>query len=67
MQSTKWTLNSEDWKKWGINVLMFTAPALVVFFFQLSQGVDFKAATAMAILVFYGLVADLLKKLSAGK
>lgn len=63
--SEKWTLNKYDWKTIGKNVLIFTAPALVVFFFQLSQGVSFKAALALAALVLYGVSADFFKKFSS--
>jgi len=67
MQSKRWTLNKKDWIKWGKNVLMFTAPALAIFFYQLSQGVELKKALWLAIFALYGLLADLFKKLSAGK
>ena len=65
--SKKWTLNDTDWKKIGLKVLLFTAPALAVFFAQLAAGVDWKVAGAVAILAIYGLLADFFKKLSAGK
>jgi hypothetical protein len=65
--SKKWTLNQTDWKKLGLNVLLFTAPALAVFFGQLAAGVDWKIAGAVALLAMWGLLADFFKKLSAGK
>ena len=66
-QSKKWTLNLEDWKKWGKNILIFTTPVLFVLFYQLSQGVTPKIALGVAVLALYGVIADLLKKLSTGK
>ena len=57
-------VSNETYKKFAKNVLMFTAPALFVFFAQLSQGVDPKMASGVALLALYGLVADLMKKLS---
>ncbi len=67
MVSKKWRLNREDWKKIGINVIVFTAPALAVFFVQLASGVEWKIAGAVALLALWGLLADLFKKLSSGK
>lgn len=60
-------MNSEDWKKWGKNALIFSAPALVVFFSLLQQEVEIKKAFWVAMLVVYGLLADFFKKFSAGK
>lgn len=65
--SKKWTLNLGDWKKIGKNALMFSAPALAIFFYQLSQGVEIEKALWVAIFVIYGLLADLFKKFSAGR
>ena len=57
-------MTKENQQKWLLNLLKFTAPALAIFFFQLSQGVDLKVAGGLAIFAFYGLIADLLKKMS---
>ena len=59
-------LNTEDLKKMGMNVLVFTAPALFIFFYQLSTGVNWKVAGAVALLALYGVLADLFKKLQDG-
>ncbi len=56
-------MTAENQRKWLVNALKFTAPALAIFFFQLSQGVDIKVAGGLAIFAFYGLIADLLKKM----
>jgi len=66
IESPKYSLNKEDVYKWSKNLLVFTAPALAVFFFQLSQGVDPKIALAVALLALYGMLADLFKKYSSG-
>ncbi len=65
--SKKFTLNTTDWKKIGINVLLFTAPALAVFFGQLAAGVNWKIAGAVALLAVWGLLADFFKKFIVGK
>lgn len=64
--SPKGKLNTEDLKKMGMNVLVFTAPALIVFFGQLASGVNWKVAGAVALLALYGVLADLFKKLQDG-
>ncbi len=65
--SPKGQLNKEDLQKWGINLLKFTAPALAVFFGQLQMGVHWKPATLLALLILYGSLADLFKKINQGK
>lgn len=49
--------------KFAINVVKFTAPALVALFSQLALGVSFKEAVPFAIIILYGLMADFFKKL----
>jgi hypothetical protein len=46
-----------------MNLLKFSAPALSIFFYQLSQGVELQKAAPLALFVAYGLIADYLKKL----
>jgi len=53
----------EQLRKWGINLLKFSAPVLAILFFQLSQGVDWKSAGLLALFALYGALADLFKKL----
>ena len=60
-------VSKEEWKKFGINLLKFFAPALAVFFGQLALGVDAKAALLVAALAFYGVAADWLKKFTEVK
>ena len=56
-------LNNEEFKKWALNLLKFTAPGLAVFFSLLAQGVPFEKAWPVALLVLWGLLADYFKKL----
>jgi len=53
----------ENFKKWGLNLLKFTAPVLAIFFFQLSQGVEFNSAGLLALFALYGALADFFKKM----
>lgn len=63
--SLKGTLNVEDLKKMLTNLVVFTAPALVVFFSLLSQGVSIEKAWPAGLLALYGIAADYLKKLNS--
>lgn len=56
-------VNKADLKKMAWNALIFSAPALVVFFAQLQLGVELKDALLVAGLTLYGLLADFFKKL----
>jgi hypothetical protein len=56
-------VNSEDLKKVLRNAVVFSAPALAVFFAQLQMGVELKEAALVAALVLYGIFADFFKKL----
>lgn len=56
-------LDKEQLTKWGKNLLLFTAPALAIFFLQLSQGVEVKEALPLAMFALYGMLADYFKKL----
>ena len=49
--------------KWGKNLLIFTAPAVAAFFGQLALGVEYEPAALFALVIFWGLIADLFKKL----
>lgn len=60
-------LNKEESRKFLINILMFTAPALGVFFCQLAAGVNYKIALSVALLALWGILADYFKKLSESK
>lgn len=57
-------LSREDRNKFLKNILLFTSPALAVFFYQLAKGVDIKTAGLVALVAFYGVIADLFKKMS---
>lgn len=56
-------LQEDQLKKWGLNLLKFTAPVLAVLFFQLSQGVEWSKALPIALYALYAVLADYFKKL----
>jgi len=60
--SPKRKLTKKDLGKFALNFLIFTAPFLAVFFKQLEMGVDPKAAFLVAVIVLWGLFADLFSK-----
>jgi len=49
--------------KWGKNLLIFTAPALAAFFGQLALGIEWRASALFGIIILYGALSDLFKKL----
>ena len=51
-----------DWQKYGMNLLIFVAPTMVIFFSQLAMGVEWKLALPVALLAFWQSMADLFKK-----
>ena len=57
-------MKRENVNKFLKNLMLFTAPALFVFFYQLQQGVDFKTAGLIALLALYGVLADFFKKMA---
>ena len=63
MQSQKYRLDSDQAKRWGLNLLKFTAPAIAVFFAQLALDVEPKVALLVALLALYGAISDYFKKL----
>ena len=64
-KSPKGKLSEEDLKRFFRNLMIFTAPALLVLFYQLSQGASLKVAAGLALLAFYGVLADFFQKLLA--
>jgi len=60
-------LSAVDWGKIFKNMALFSAPALVIFFYQLSQGASFKVALGLGLLVIYGVLADFFRKFQATK
>jgi len=61
------TIRFIDWDRYWINILKFTAPALVVFFTQLALKVDWRAAAAVGLLTLYGALADFFRKYNESK
>jgi len=66
-QSPSGSLNSQDWKQWGKNTLIFSAPLLILFLTQVQAGVDIKTALSLVLAAFINALIDLLRKYSAGK
>jgi hypothetical protein len=62
MKSGKWSLNQEDWKRWGRNLLIFFAPAVVAFLTALQTGQKVEQAEGAFIYGLYGAVIDLFLK-----
>lgn len=59
---TKIKITKANKEKWLKNLLKFSSPVLLVFFYQLSQGVDMEQAWLVALLALWGAAADLFKK-----
>jgi len=62
MNNFSLVLSNMDWGRYLRNLVVFSAPALVIFFGQLALGVDFKVAGLVALLTFYQLLADFFRK-----
>ena len=60
-------LNKTEWRQYLKNTLRFTAPTLAVFFGQLAAGIDWRAASAVALLALYGNLSDYFKKKTQGQ
>lgn len=56
-------MTRENRQKLFKNILKFTAPGFSIFFVQLQMGAELKVAATTALLVMYGLLADLFNKL----
>lgn len=54
----------ESLKRFGINLLKFTAPALAAFFGQMAIGIDWRASVLFASYILYATLSDLFKKLA---
>lgn len=66
--SKRFTMNGEDWKKWGINFARFVALPTVISFLSALQGnMDLEMAYGVALGTGYTSVIDLFRKWSAGK
>lgn len=57
------TITKANKEKFLKNLLKFTAPGLAVFFAQLALGAKPEVAWATAVLVFWGVLSDLFKKI----
>jgi hypothetical protein len=66
MQSNKWELNKQDILKWSNNVLIFLAPALVIFLTSVQNGTDIKSASYVMVLWVINALIDLARKYLQG-
>jgi hypothetical protein len=57
-------LTPEQWHKFAINLLKFTAPVLAIFFAQLATGVDYRVAGMLALYALYALLSDYFSKMN---
>lgn len=65
--SNRFTLNSEDMKKWGMNALIFSAPLLILFLTEVQKGTKIEDAVILLQAAVINAVIDLLRKWVAGK
>ena len=66
-QSPSGELSKQDWKQWGKNTLIFSAPLLILFLTQIQAGVDLKTASSLVLAALINALIDLLRKYQAGK
>ena len=62
MVSKQNSLNTQDIKKWGMNTLIFFAPALIIFFSAIQTGTPVKEAAYLIYLWAVNVLIDLLSK-----
>ena len=56
-------MKRENTKKFLLNILKFSSPAIAIFLYQLQKGVELKEAGLVALLALYGILADLFSKI----
>ncbi|MDQ3008824.1 MAG: hypothetical protein M3Q81_04485 [bacterium] len=62
VQSERFKLTIQDMKKWARNVLLFTAPSLIIFLGAINQGVPIEQAGLVLQAALLNACIDLLKK-----
>lgn len=60
--STKKRLKKMNWKRWGRNLLLFSAPALLALLTALQGGSSLEFALGAAYSAFLGSLIDLVSK-----
>ena len=65
--SKQWKFNRADLERVTRNALIFSAPALIVFFTQIQTGASIPEAFAAIQVWILGVVIDILRKFQAGK
>lgn len=66
MQSTKFSLNTEDVKRIGLNALVFAAPALLVLIASFKNVVPADTQTGVIALFALNIATDLVRKFLKG-
>lgn len=69
LESEKFTLNVNDWKRWAKNALVFAAPALLVLLADFTKSLPewFTGVWLIIALYVVNTLTDLLRKFLAGK
>lgn len=65
-QSKSGSLNINDIKKWGKNILVFSSPLLIIFLTAVQNGMPIKVAALLLYAALIQAIIDLLKKYIAG-
>lgn len=62
MKSERFTLNREDWKKWGRNALIFSSPLILLFLNEVNKGTPVEEVIILIKAAAFQLAIDLFKK-----
>ena len=65
--SERFTLNNQDWQKWGKNVLVFASPILILILTELQNGKTLEELKPLVYAVVIQALIDLFKKFISGK
>lgn len=60
--SPAWKINEHDVSRWLHNIAVFSAPLVLIFFIQISQGTDIKIAGQVFYVSLINAVIDFLRK-----
>lgn len=58
-------MTEEDWRRWALNLLKFSAPILAIFFGLLAEGVSVQKALPVALYALYAALSDFFNKWKA--
>ena len=65
--SERFTLNTDDVKKWAKNAVIFSAPALLVFLLSIQEGRSIEESLIVLKLWALNTAIDILRKFIAGE